>query len=600
MGRTIIEKIISRSCGRDVKPGEIADVEIDVRVARDFGGANVVKNLEDRSLPIADPKKTFFTFDCNPCGSDQKYAANQQKCRVFARNHGIRLYDIDAGIGTHLAIDDGLIGPGGTLVSTDSHANLLGAIGAFGQGMGDQDVAHAFAFGKTWFEVPKSMKVVLKGRPGPRATAKDVALALLKRFGANGLLDYSAELYGDYIDALTLDQRITISSLATEMGAIILLIPPSADIIRYCQASAEPVFADSDAHYDQAVELDISGLEPLISRPGHPEDVVKVSEVAGRKIDSCFIGSCTNGRIEDLRAAAEVLKNRKTAPGVVLKVVPATDRIWQEALKTGLVEVFKHAGALLGNAGCAGCAAGQIGQNGPGEVTISTGNRNFAGKQGCGEVYLASPATVAACAVAGVITTADRIPAEPATCASRVIAGGESKLEPAAPAVRTGKPARVRGRVWVIRQDNIDTDMIYHNRYLTVTKLAEMGQYTFGNLKGWEDFAQRAKPGDVIITGKNFGAGSSRQQAVDCFKSLGIAAIVAQSFGAIYKRNAINAGLPIVIADLSKVNLKDGDEIEANFETGQVTILPAGTRVNGRPFSEVQMSIYRRGGLLAR
>ena len=259
------------------------------------------------------------------------------------------------------------------------------------------------AFGKTWFEVPKSMKVVLNGRPGPGATAKDVALALLKRFGANGLLDYSAELYGDYIDALTLDQRITISSLATEMGAIILLIPPSADTIRHCRASAEPVFADSDAHYDQAVELDISGLEPLISRPGHPEDVVKVSEAAGRKIDSCFIGSCTNGRIEDLRAAAEVLKNRKTAPGVVLKVVPATDRIWQEALTTGLVEVFKQAGALLGNAGCAGCAAGQVGQNGPGEVTISTGNRNFAGKQGCGEVYLASPATVAACAVAGVI-----------------------------------------------------------------------------------------------------------------------------------------------------------------------------------------------------
>lgn len=604
MGRTIIEKIISRSCGRDVKPGEIADVEIDVRVARDFGGANVVKHLEEHALPIADPGKTFFTFDCNPCGSDQKYAANQQKCRVFARNHGIRVYDIDAGIGTHLAIDDGLIGPGGTLVSTDSHANLLGAIGTFGHGMGDQDVAHAFAFGKTWFEVPKSMKVVLNGRPGPSATAKDVALALLKRFGANGLLDFSAELYGDYIEALTLDQRITISSLATEMGAIILLIPPSADIIKYCRAKSEPVFADADAHYDQTVELDISGLEPLISRPGHPEDVVKVSEVAGRRIDSCFIGSCTNGRIEDLRAAAEVLKNRKTAPGVVLKIVPSTDRVWQEALKTGLVEVFKHAGALLGNAGCAGCAAGQIGQNGPGEITISTGNRNFAGKQGCGEVYLASPATVAACAVAGVITTADRIPFPPAAHRLPPTANGQTSSRPesksAAIGVQADKPLKVRGRVWVIREDNIDTDMIYHNRHLTVTKLAEMGQYTFVNLKGREDFSRKAKPGDIVVAGKNFGAGSSRQQAVDCFTSLGISAIIAESFGAIYKRNAINAGLPIVMADLSKVNLRDGDEIEADFETGQVIILTAGTKVQGLPFSEVQMSIYRRGGLLAK
>jgi 3-isopropylmalate dehydratase small subunit len=597
MGRTIVEKIIARHCGHEVLPGAIADVKIDVRIARDFGGANVVKNLEDNGLGIADPNKTFFTFDCNPCGSDQEYAANQQKCRLFARQHGIRVFDIDAGIGTHLAIDDGLIGPGATLVSTDSHANLLGAIGAFGQGMGDQDVAHAFAFGKTWFEVPRSLRLVLKGRPGPQASAKDVALALLKHFGANGLLDYSAELYGDYVDALTLDQRITISSLATEMAAIILLIPPGPDVIKYCKARSEPVFADPDAQYDRTVEVDITGLEPMISRPGHPEDVVKVSEVAGRKIDSCFIGSCTNGRIEDLRAAAGILNGRRIAPGVVLKIVPATDRVWQEAMRTGLVEAFKRAGALVGNAGCAGCAAGQIGQNGPGEVTVSSGNRNFTGKQGSGEVYLASPATVAASAVAGVITTADRIPGKPA----RFTIGGAAKTSVKASAgAAAAKPTRVRGRVWVIRQDNIDTDMIYHNRYLTVTKLAEMGQYTFVNLKGWEDFAKRAKPGDVIVTGKNFGAGSSRQQAVDCFRSLGIAAIVAESFGAIYKRNAINAGLPILSADLSRTGLKDGDEIEVDFESGLIRIVGTGAEVQGQPFSEVQMSIYRRGGLLAK
>lgn len=603
MGQTIIEKIISRHCGRDVRPGDIADVDIDVRVARDFGGANVVKNLEERGLAIADPGKTFFTFDCNPCGSDQKYAANQQKCRVFARNHGIRVYDIDAGIGTHLAIDDGLIGPAGILVSTDSHANLLGAVGAFGQGMGDQDIAHAFAFGKTWFETPRSVKILLKGRPGPAATAKDVGLALLRHFGADGLLDYSAELYGDYVDSLTLDQRITISSLATEMGAIVLLFPPSADVIKCCRGETEPVFADSDAHYERTAELDITGLEPLISRPDHPEDVVMVREVAGRKIDSCFIGSCTNGRIEDMEAAAAVLKGRKTAPGVVLKIVPSTDRVWQECLRTGLVEVFKRAGALLGNAGCAGCAAGQIGQNGPGEVTVSTGNRNFAGKQGCGEVYLASPQTVAACAIAGAIAAADHILDSPAAHHLPPAASGQprSRTESGAAAteVQAGKPSRVQGRVWVIQQDNIDTDMIYHNRYLTVTKLAEMGQYTFVNLKGWEEFARKAKPGDIVVTGKNFGAGSSRQQAVDCFISLGIRAIVAKSFGAIYKRNAINAGLPIVIADLSKAALRDSDEIEADFETGQITILRTGMKIPGRPFSEVQMSIYRRGGLLA-
>ena len=594
---TIIEKIIAAHAGQAVKPGDIVELEIDVRVARDFGGANVVKALTEHGLDVADPSRTFFTFDCNPTGSDQKYAANQQLCRVFARNHSVRIFDINSGIGTHLAIDEGLVGPGETFVSTDSHANILGAIGAFGQGMGDQDIAHAWAYGKVWFEVPPTVKVELIGRPGPNVTPKDVGLALLRHFGANGLLGCAAEMYGDYVENLSLDGRITIASLGTEMGAIIILFPTSPAVLDYCQKrrgkKLSPVQADQDAHYERSVVIDITGLEPLISRPGHPEDVVPVSEVAGRKIDSVFIGSCTNGRLEDLHAAATVLKDRKVAPGIVLKIVPATDAIWQECLHNGLLARFKQAGALVGNAGCAGCAAGQIGQNGPGEVTVSTGNRNFAGKQGKGDVFLASPATAAASAVAGVICTADRIPAQSAI------------FVPApAPAVQVirkpqivGPRLVIRGRVWVIPRDNIDTDMIFHNRHLAITDLREMGQYTFGNLNGWEDFPKKARPGDIVVTGANFGAGSSRQQAVDCFKSLGISLIIARSFGAIYFRNAVNAALPVMVADLLTVGLKDGDEIEVNVETGAIR-LPSGKMVKGRPFPAAQLAIYKRGGLL--
>ncbi|MBM3313496.1 homoaconitate hydratase, partial [candidate division WOR-3 bacterium] len=182
---TIVEKIISaHTPGRQpVKPGDIVELAVDVRVARDFGGANVVKNLEEHGLGVADPKQSYFTFDCNPTGSDQKYAANQQTCRVFARNHRIRVFDVDSGIGTHLAVDQGLVGPGRTLVSTDSHANILGAIGAFGQGMGDQDIAHAWAFGRVWFEVPATVQVELVGMPRAGTSAKDVGLALLRCFG---------------------------------------------------------------------------------------------------------------------------------------------------------------------------------------------------------------------------------------------------------------------------------------------------------------------------------------------------------------------------------------------------------------------------------
>jgi len=594
---TIIEKIIAAHSGGPVRPGDVVEMGVDVRLARDFGGANVVKALEKHDLGVADPKRTFFTFDCNPTGSDQKYAANQQACRVFARNHGIKVYDIDMGIGTHLALDEGLVGPAETLVSTDSHANILGAIGAFGQGMGDQDIAHAWACGSVWFEVPATVKVMLVGTPRSGTSPKDVGLALLRRFGADGLLGLAAEVYGEYADNLSLDGRLTIASLGTEMGAIIILFPPGQTVLDYCKARAKrefaPLAADADAQYARIEQVDITGLEPLISRPGHPEDVVAVASIAGRKIDSAFIGSCTNGRIEDLRAAAEVLKGRKVAPGVVLKVVPATDAIWQEALHSGLTEVFKQAGALVGNAGCAGCAAGQIGQNGPGEVTVSTGNRNFAGKQGRGDVYLASPETVAASAVAGAIVNPGAIPVRPALFKPKPMARASHEHRTPPPA-----PTTVQGRVWVIPMDNVDTDMIFHNRHLTTTDVKEMGRYTFGNLPGWEHFSKSAQPGDIVVTGKNFGAGSSRQQAVDCFLSLGVSLIVARSFGAIYFRNAVNAALPVMVADLVDAGLMDGDLIRANVETGEIELVGKGRNVRGRPFPRVQLEIYRKGGLL--
>jgi 3-isopropylmalate/(R)-2-methylmalate dehydratase large subunit len=632
MAKTIIEKIIGAHAGREVSAGDMVDIEIDARIARDFGGANVVKNLVDNGLTVADPRRSFFTFDCNPGGSDQSYASNQQRCRVFARQHGIRVYDIDAGIGTHVAIDEGLVGPGGTLVSTDSHANILGAIGAFGQGMGDQDIAHAFAYGTTWFVVPPTVRVTLTGTPSDAASPKDVTLALTRHFGANGLLGSAAELYGDYVERLNVPGRITLASMCTEMGGITMLFPPNEAVLQHCERARQrfiavngdapplrPVHADPDATYIDDVVIDIEGLEPLISRPGHPEDVVPIAALRGRRVDSVFIGSCTNGRYEDFVAAARVLEGRRVAPGLVLKVVPATDAIWRLLLDDGIVQILKEAGALLSNAGCAGCAAGQIGQNGPGEVTVSTGNRNFPGKQGKGEVYLASPATAAACAVAGVITTEAELDAvlaasppsgvppvfptvlplvlpTPAPADATRVAGMAAVRAPE-PDATSARPTSVRGRVWVIPIDNIDTDMIFHNRYLTITDLALMGQYTFDNLTGWEDFALKAQPGDIVVTGKNFGCGSSRQQAVDCFLALNVAAVVAESFGAIYERNAINAGLAILNAPAAHAGLENGEQVNVDFVTGVIT-RANGSRIHGRPFSEAQMKIYQRGGLL--
>jgi 3-isopropylmalate/(R)-2-methylmalate dehydratase large subunit len=602
MAMTLLEKILAAHSDKKViYPGEIVDIDIDCRAARDFGGANVVKNLEHFSLDISDPARTFFTFDCNPTGSDQKYAVNQHTCRLYARSHGIKVFDINAGIGTHILLEEGYIYPGSTAVSTDSHANILGAIGAFGQGMGDMDITAAWHNGKVWFKIPPSVRMNLEGTIPENVSSKDIILNLLKIFGANSLLGYSIELYGNAVDKLDLDDRITIASMATEMGAIIILIPPSKPVIEYCSARSKtqfnPVFADEDAVYEKTFNIDVSIFKPMVARPGEPHDTVNISEVFGTKIDSAFIGSCTNGRMNDMTRVAEILKNRKVAPGVVLKIVPATDEIWKQCLDKGLLSIFKEAGAMVSNAGCAGCAAGQVGQNGLGEITISTGNRNFPGKQGKGSVYLASPEVVAASAIAGYITTPVNIPENPALFNTQI--SGKIPSKKVSIQSHTEKKSILEGRIWLILRDNIDTDMIFHNRYLAITDLKDMGQYTFDNLKGFEDFSKNAKPGDIVITGKNFGCGSSRQQAVDCFTSLGIQVIIAESFGAIYERNAINAAFPIItMRNISELDFKNGDSIRINLLTGHIENISNGKTYEAEPFSAVQFEVYQKGGLL--
>ena len=600
MGKTIIQKIFEKHSNQEAIVGNIIDIEIDARVARDFGGANVVKNLEENSLRVDDVSKTFFTFDTNPGGCSQKYAANQHICRLFARKHEIKIYDVDQGIGTHIAIEDGLVKPGGTLISTDSHANILGAVGAFGQGMGDKDIAHAWAHGKIWFKVPPTVKIVLKGKPSESASAKDVVLVMLETLGANGLLGYAAEMYGDYVDSLSLDGRITIASMATEMAGIVLLFPPNDEVIDYYRdcvgVDVKPVYADDDADYEKTIEIDIGDIRPKISRPGHPEDVVDVDDVGDVSVDSGIIASCTNGRMDDMRIAASILKDRKVAPGRVLKIVPSTNKIWEACLDEGLIDIFKKAGALIGAAGCAGCAAGQIGQTGKDEVEISTGNRNFTGKQGPGNVYLASPATVAASVISGKITAADKIDETPAPIGLPRDQTYESN--PSKPADEA--PVKVEGRAWVIGKDNIDTDMIFHNRYLHITDIEEMGQYTFDNLEEHKDFAKNAKPKDIVVVGKNFGCGSSRQQAVDCFKSLGISVIIAESFGAIYERNAINNAMPILVCEGITKKVDDADRLSVNFESGEIVDETKQIRLKAKPFSPSQLEIYKRGGLLVK
>jgi 3-isopropylmalate/(R)-2-methylmalate dehydratase large subunit len=368
----------------------------------------VVGHLE-REFPgqeVADSEKTYFTFDCNVPANTIGYANNQHQCRIFARKQNVNLHDVNAGIGSHVMLEEGIAVPGTTVVGTDSHLNILGAVGSFGQGMGDQDIAFAFRTGRTWFEVPETIKIVVNGSYDWPTSAKDLTLFLAGELGSKGLLGYSAEFYGEAIERLSMSERITLASMITEMGGIIGFIPPSDEILEFFRErskgrNVDGVYADPDAIYAKVLEFDVSGLKPQIALSPRPDTVVPVSEAGDVAVDSVFIGSCTNGRIEDLEDAARILRGKKVAPGVMLRIVPATREVWLKMLETGLMKDLADTGALISNQGCGGCASGQIGMTGRKEVQVSTGNRNFAGKQGDGFTYLASPATAAASALTG-------------------------------------------------------------------------------------------------------------------------------------------------------------------------------------------------------
>ncbi|TET23577.1 MAG: homoaconitate hydratase family protein [Candidatus Cloacimonadota bacterium] len=408
-GKTIIEKIFENHSKDKVQPGNFIWLDIDYRAARDFGGANVVQHLESncRDHRIKDREKTFFTFDTCAPAKTIAYANNQHKCRLFARQEEIKVFDVDAGIGSHVAIEEGLIFPGTTAVSTDSHMNIVGAIGAFGQGMGDVDIAFVFKSGKTWFEVPQTIRINLEGKISYPTTIKDVTLKIVGTIGSKGALGKSMEYYGDIVDKLKLCERLTLSSMATEMAAIISFIPPSESFIRklrsYTECDFEAVYADKNAKYAQEITIDIDGLKPQIALPPSPDNVKPVSAVLGKKIDSVFIGSCTNGRYCDMKIVANFLDGKTVAQGVMLRIVPATKKVYQKLLDHGDLEKLFNDGAIISNPGCGGCAQGQIGMTGEGEVQLSTSNRNFPGKQGAGDTYLVSPLIAAASAVKGEI-----------------------------------------------------------------------------------------------------------------------------------------------------------------------------------------------------
>jgi len=412
MPQTVIQKIIARAASKKaVAAGDKLWCRVDLSVMRDFGGPNVILDYKEAfgDRPLVHPKQVAITFDLHLPARDTTVATNQRALREFAKASGALLFDIETGVGQHNLLEEGHVRPYDVIVGTDSHMNLLGAVGAFATGTGTTDLVASMATGKLWFRVPDTHLYTVTGRFGRRVGAKDLILHILSEVKTEGLLYKAVEFQGPTVDRMDLSGRITLLSMVTEMSGKIGFTPPSEEVMAFLRKRTGKVQrrwdADPGATYEARREWSVKDLPPMVAKPHSPDNVAPVDTLKGVHIDQSFIGSCTNGRFEDLKAAADVLRGETVAKGTRLIVTPATSHVAKQALAAGLYKVFMDAGAVITNQSCALCTIGHPGVLAPKDVTVSTSNRNFPGKIGKGgEVYLVSPQTAAASAIYGEIT----------------------------------------------------------------------------------------------------------------------------------------------------------------------------------------------------
>ena len=416
MGMTIAEKIIARAAGvSEVRPGDIHTVEVDRLMSND-GTTHLTIDMYHNKLKhphIADVNKLVWIVDHNVPSDSPKTAASQKKMRDFAKEHGIKFYE---GQGVcHQIMMENHVCPGELIFGADSHTCAYGALGAFGTGVGCTDYLYAMVNGKSWVLVPETLRFNLTGKLPEGVYARDLILTIIGKIGANGANYKAMEFAGDGMKNLTMSDRIAICNLCVEAGAKTALMEVDDIALHYLhEHGREPkaCFAsDADAHFAAVYDIDLSTITPIVAKPHFVDNVCPAKEAAGVKIDEAFLGSCNNGRIEDLRVGAELLKGRKVHPLVRFLVVPASQAVYQQALKEGLLKIFMEAGAIVMNPNCSVCWGSCQGVIGEGETLISTGTRNFKGRAGHRDsfVYLASAATVTASAIKGEIATADML-----------------------------------------------------------------------------------------------------------------------------------------------------------------------------------------------
>ena len=568
MGQTIVEKIaqahLAEGPKRPLRTGDFVAIRPHRVMTHDNTSAVIKKFQTIGAKKVQNPRQLVFALDHDIQNKEDSNLHKYQAIEGFAKYHGVDFYPAGSGIGHQIMVERGYVLPGSFVVASDSHSNMYGALGAVGTPIVRTDAAAAWATGDFWWQIPRSIQVVLEGTLPAGATGKDIIITLCGLYNHDEVLNAAVEFSGPGVAILSMDARFSISNMSTEWGPLVGWFPIDVVTLKYLAAVQErlaaqgiarftdedmlrwtrnPPVPDADAVYAARIVLDLAQVTPHVSGPDTVQVMSSVAEMETQKIaiQKAYLLSCVNSRIEDLAAAAGVLQGKKVAEGVQFYLGAASKWVQEEAERRGIWKTLLDAGAYPLPAGCGPCIGLGVGLLEPGEVGISATNRNFKGRMGSRDAkcYLASPEVVAASAVAGYIRGPYKVAVKTPVRAYEEfpVRASAEKVE-----ILPGFPERVRGRLVFLPTDNVNTDAIYGKDYtyrddVTPETMAKVAMENYD-----PQFRERTRRGDVIASGFNFGTGSSREQAVTCLKAKGIPLVIAASFSQTYLRNAYNNG----------------------------------------------------------
>jgi homoaconitate hydratase len=611
MPQTIVEKIaqahLAEGPKRPLRTGDFVSIRPHRVMTHDNTSAVMSKFKGIGARKIHDPKQLVFALDHDIQNQDESNQKKYRSIEAFAKEHGVDFYPAGSGIGHQIMVERGYVVPGSFVVASDSHSNMYGALGAIGTPIVRTDAAAVWATGEFWWQPPRSIQVVLEGQLPVGATGKDVIITLCGLYNHDEVLNSAVEFSGPGVASISMDARFSISNMSTEWGPLVGWFPVDEVTIHYLKSvlqrlkaigaarfsetdidnwAKNPPQPDPGASYAARIVLNLNEVTPHVSGPDTVQVMASLAEIEKKKvaIQKAYLISCVNSRVEDLDAAARVLKGNKIAPGVKFYLAAASKWVQEEAERRGTWQTLLDAGAKPLPSGCGPCIGLGTGLLEPGEVGISATNRNFKGRMGSrdAQCYLASPEVVAASAIAGYIRGPQEMNGrEPVRNYTEFPSSAAAeKVE-----ILPGFPQQVRGRLVFMSQDNVNTDAIYGKDYtyrddMTPEMMAKVVMENYD-----PQFATRTQKGDVIVSGFNFGTGSSREQAVTCLKAKGIPMVIAASFSQTYLRNAYNNGflcveVPELVKRLreqfaSRIAAKEktiipGDDVDIDFTSGLI------------------------------